>query len=84
MDFFDSEEEAKSKYLVKVRTWTKPECISFLSGLRTKFNLAPNVKFPAEQLLEMMTIEELKTLIVKIVQSCESVSQLETYELKYS
>lgn len=80
MDIFNDQEEAKSQYLVQVRHWDKSQCVDFLSKVRTRYNLASNIQTSTSQVLSQLSLVELKTLVIQLVQSCENISQLETYE----
>lgn len=80
MDIFNDQEEAKSKYLVQVRHWDKNQCIDFLSQIRSRYNLAPNIQLSTAEVLNQLSLVELKTQVIQLVQSCEDISQLASYE----
>lgn len=80
MDFFNEKEEVKSKYLVQVRHWGTEQCISFLSNIRQRYHLASQIQIPSHEVLGHLSLVELKTWVIKMVQSCEDISQLDSYE----
>ncbi len=82
MDSFNEIENQKTKLLVAVRNWDKKTCIDFLSNIRDRYNLAPNLNNPQE-LLYNMDISKLKSMIVGLVQSCDDLSQLESFPKNY-
>lgn len=79
---FNDTDEQKSQFLVQVRNWDKADCIDFLSHVRDRYNLAPNINLSTEEVMVNMDLQKLKGLVVTLVQSCTDLDQIRSYSLK--